>query len=157
MNTFIKTVAIATLGLAAFLTTFEYVGAGQPDRESQGESQGAAQDMKQCPPDCGVSINVGRASRLPPSSGPETLEAKAGATVAFSSNVLSRVIFTGATPFIDERGNRVFQFLVDDSIETRLQVSDDGECSVAPGCKYIIIDATNPTRPARDPYIIVRR
>jgi hypothetical protein len=147
LNTFIKNAAIVTLGLLAFLAT-DYASA-QPDRESL--------DQEQCPPQCGVRIDVPRMGRQAPSSAPETLEVDIGQSVSFSTNVLSRVIFTGDTPFVDERGNPVYQFLVDDSVETRLRVAEDGKCSVEPGCKYMIIDATNPGRPARDPYIIVRR
>ncbi|TVS09687.1 MAG: hypothetical protein EA419_12360 [Wenzhouxiangella sp.] len=104
-----------------------------------------------------MRIDVPSNQRQEPNSRPETLEVVVGETVNFAANVRSRVIFTGSTPFIDERGNRVFQFEVNDSGQTGLRVADDEECSVAPGCKYIIIDATNPGRPARDPYIIVRR
>ncbi|MEE4638231.1 MAG: hypothetical protein V2J42_05795 [Wenzhouxiangella sp.] len=147
MNTFIKSTVVTTLGLAALLAT-DYASA-QPEPESL--------DQEQCPPQCGVRIDVPRMGRQAPSSVPETLEVEIGQSVSFSTNVLSRVIFTGETPFVDERGNPVFQFLVDDSVETRLKVTEDGKCSVEPGCKYIIIDATNPGRPARDPYIIIRR
>ncbi|MFW5815774.1 MAG: hypothetical protein ACOCVP_02860 [Wenzhouxiangella sp.] len=114
-------------------------------------------DRQQCPPQCGVRIDVPANQNQEPDSSPVTLEVEAGETVSFSTNVRARVIFTGATPFIDERGNRVFQFQVGDSGQTRLRVSAASECSAEPGCKYMIVDATNPGRPARDPYILVRR
>lgn len=114
-------------------------------------------DREQCPPRCGVRIDVPENQGQEPGSRPETLEVEAGEMVTFSTNVRARVIFTGKTPFIDERGNRVFQFQVGDSGQTQLRVADDNECSAEPGCKYMIVDATNPGRPARDPYILVRR
>ncbi len=143
MNKQIKYAALAALGLLACLAVGPV--AAQPE------------DREQCPPQCGVRIDVPANSGKEPGSRPETLEVDAGQTVMFTTNVAARVIFTGKTPFINERGNRVFQFQVDDTGQTRLRVSDDDECTTEPGCKYIIIDATNPGRPARDPYIIVRR
>lgn len=149
MNTIIKNSALAILGLAALLAAD--FAAAQPDRETMGLAR------EQCPPACGVRIVVPRSPSQEPGSAPETLEVDAGQTVTFVTNVAARVIFTGKTPFIDERGNKVFNFRVDDSGEIQLRVADSNECSVEPGCKYMIIDATNPGRPARDPYIIVRR
>ena len=113
-------------------------------------------DQAQCPPQCGVRIDVPGNPSQEPGSSPETLIVDDGQMVTFATNVRARVVFTGKTPFVNDRGNRVFQFQVDDSGETRLRVSANNECMAEPGCKYIVIDATNPGRPARDPYIIVR-
>ncbi|MFP4207396.1 MAG: hypothetical protein ACLFSC_01980 [Wenzhouxiangella sp.] len=143
MNNPIQTLVPATLGVLACLVAAPL--SAQPT------------DRDMCPPRCGVNIEVPDNPNQEPNSWPVTLEVDAGETVTFVTNVASRVIFTGRTPFVDERGNRVFNFRVGESGQIQLRVADSDACSAEPGCKYMIIDATNPGRPARDPYIVVRR
>jgi len=153
LNNTIKNPALAVLGLLACILAGPANAQPRPGADDLDQTP----SREACPPLCGVRIEVPQNRRQEPGSAPETLEVKVGETVRFATNVRSRVIFTGQTPFIDERGNPIFQFEVDDSAETALRVADDNACTEEPGCKYIIIDSTNPGRPARDPYIIVRR
>ena len=141
MNKITRYIAMAGLALVAALV-INPVSAQPTDREM-------------CPPSCGVTIDVPGNPGLEPNSWPVTLVAEVGERVTFSTNVRSRVVFTGRTPFIDDRGNRVFNFVVDG--QTSLQIADSHDCSDEPGCKYMIIDLTDPGRPARDPYIVVPR
>ncbi len=109
-----------------------------------------------CPPRCGIGIEVPENPAHSPRVDVETLSARPGQEVSWESNQPVLVVFPEETPFVSRNGRPVYQFNVRASHRLRIRDDSDQLCS-PPGCKYMVIDLGNDQRPPLDPYIIIDR
>ncbi len=118
--------------------------------------QAQARQGQNCPPRCGIGIEVPENPSQSPRVDVETLSARPGQEVSWESNHPVLVVFPEETPFVGPNGRPVYQFNVRASHRLRIRDDSDQLCS-PPGCKYMVIDLGNDQRPPLDPYIIIDR
>jgi hypothetical protein len=115
-------------------------------------------EQQQCPPDCQIEIQVPSEKSSAPVASPITLIATPDQQIELRSNHAVQVIFPEQTPFADKHGRPVYTFNLRSRRASQMQLRDEaGVCDSAPGCKYIVIDRSEPGRPPLDPYIIIDR
>ena len=110
-----------------------------------------------CPPACGVNVSLPANAQNPPGVGNKFVRANAGEQVQFQSPSPIVVIFPEDTPFVDGSGDPVYWFQVNGSATLDVRNDRSRACRNWLGCKYMVIDESNPNRPTLDPYIIIDR
>lgn len=124
-----------------------------------------------CQPECSISITLPPGNAMPVVDH-TVVKADPGATIEFNladpGNVW--VFFTnpGKTPFVDQQGDPVYSFNVNQLNGQRLRVRkiEDGEANPCPvklnsqgkeysACKYSVVESGNHRRPPLDPFIIL--
>lgn len=115
---------------------------------------GAQQQM--CPPACGIEVAVPADPSLPPAAQPETLISDAGMEVVITTNSMVRIRFEDQSPFVNENGVPIMNFVVNSGNRPMQVRTDGGACTAQNPCKYMVHDLEDPERPPLDPYIIIQ-
>lgn len=116
----------------------------------------ASAQQRSCPPACGIEVEVPDDPSLPPAAQPETLVTDADMDILIDTNSMVRIQFEGQTPFVNEQGAPIMNFVVNRGNRPMRVRSDGAACSEQNPCKYMVHDLENPARPPLDPYIIIR-
>ena len=110
----------------------------------------------QCPPSCGISIEVPEDPAQSPQVDIDTLSARPGQELTWQSNRPVLVVFPEDTPFVGPSGRPIYQFNIRSMNRLRIREDSADICS-PPGCKYMVVDLGDDQRPPLDPFIIIER
>ncbi len=108
-----------------------------------------------CAADCSITVQLPRDDREPPSA-PDTFRVQEGASVRFDvasgKNTQTRnhrmILAFGQAAFVDG-DNPVYTLeLNEPGQQYRARSYEDGVCRPPAGCRYVLINAGNPWRPA---------
>lgn len=116
----------------------------------------ASAQQRNCPPACGIEVEVPDDRSLPPAAQPETLVTEASTDILIDTNSMVRIRFEGQTPFVNEQGAPIMNFVVNRGNRPMRVRTDGAACSAENPCKYMVQDLENLGRPPLDPYIIIR-
>lgn len=108
-----------------------------------------------CASNCSIAVQLPRDDRAPPSA-PDTYRVKEGASVRFDvaggNDTQTRsqrmVLAFGQAAFLDGDTPVYTLELNEPGQQYRARPHEDGVCRPPAGCRYVLINAGNPTRPA---------